>query len=395
MNGRVEARSPATRIAAGLAIGGAAMSALALADDPRRFAFAWLWAFAIGWTTVVGSLFFLALQHLTKSRWSIVIRRVAEAIASCTWVMAVLVVPILVFAWMPDTFHLFPWLDPALRDGDPVIAGKTPYLNPAFLTIRTAAFFLAWVLFARFFIGRSLAQDRGERPTENALAMRRASPAFMLVFAGSVTFMSFDLLMSLNPYWFSTIFGVYVFSGMFLSALAVITLAVIWLRAKGMLGEDVVRGDHLFSLGAFLFAMSCFWAYIAFSQYLLIWTGHLPEETAWFAQRFEGGWLAVAVLLVGVRFVVPFLVLMSRAAKTRPRLLVAMALLTLFGQALDLYWVIEPAAGDGGWAIGWQEAGPFLLVAGALGLAFAGFLRRHPAMATGDPRFEDSTHFQL
>lgn len=384
-----------TRWSAGFLAAGALLCGFAAAGDPRRFAFAYLWAFALAWIVVVGSLFFVVLQHLTRSLWSVVIRRVAEVIASCAGVLVLLAVPVLLFAWFNDTFHLFPWLDAHHVTGDPVLEGKAPYLNLEFMTMRLAIFFLLWWGFARFYVGRSVAQDHAADGTLMALSMRRWAPVFMLVFAGSVTFTSFDLLMSLNPHWFSTIFGVYVWSGMFGAALAAITLAVLWLRSCGRLGDGLIRGDHLYSLGALMFAMSCFWAYIAFSQFLLIWYGNLPEETVFFAKRFAGGWAAVTVILAVARFGLPFLVMMSRPAKASPRVLIPMAAVILAGEALDLYWLIMPEAGDGGPSIGWPEAGPLLLVTGALGLAFASFLGRHPAVAAGDPLLVRSSAFHL
>jgi len=199
-----------------LIVFGAVFSAMGLFADegPSRFGFGYLWAFAFGWSIVLGSLFFVALQHVTHSVWSVVIRRVAETFASPMWLMAVLFVPVFLFAIFNDSFGLFPWLDAGTVAGDHVLEGKQPYLNLPFFGVRALAFFLLWVAFAAFFIRRSVAQDTGEPDPGKTKAMRRAAAPFMPIFALTVTFASFDWFMSLEPHWFSTILGVYVFSGM-------------------------------------------------------------------------------------------------------------------------------------------------------------------------------------
>ena len=199
----------------------------------------------------------------------------------------------------------------------------------------------------------------------------------MLIFALTVTFAAFDWLMSLEPHWFSTIFGVYVFSGMVLTALAAITITTIWLRGTGRLGKGVVGDGHLYNLGALLFAFVCFWAYIAFSQYMLIWYGNLPEESFFLLRRQEGGWLGFSVVLALVRFVVPFLALLSRRAKTNAVWLFWVSILILVGQLLDVYWLIMPQLHVEHPVLGWQELGPVLLVSGLVVLMLARFLRRH------------------
>jgi hypothetical protein len=225
--------------------------------------------------------------------------------------------------------------------------------------------------------------------------MRRVAAPFMLIFGVTATFASFDWLMSLEPHWFSTIFGIYVFSGMVVTALAVITIATIWLRSVGRLGHGLVGDGHLYNLGALLFAFVCFWAYVAFSQYMLIWYGNIPEETFYLSRRLEGGWLVVSVVLALVRFVIPFLALLSRRAKMHSTTLLWVSVLLLFGQFLDLYWLIMPQIHAERPVLGWQELGPPLLLSGALVLFVTRFLRRHLPVAVGDPRLEASQRFYI
>lgn len=368
-----------------LLVVGGVLTARGAFSDLDLLAFAWLWGFSFIWTVVVGALFFVALQHLTASVWSAVVRRVAEAIAGHAWLVAVLALPVLAFAWLPDAFHVFPWADAAHVEGDPVLSGKTPYLNPVFFTARGVLFVLIFAAYGRYFVSLSLAQDTGREGAGASVRMRRAAPVFMLLFAVSVTFGAIDWLMSLDPHYFSTIFGIYVFAGMFVTGVAVITLGVLDLRHTGRLGHGIVRDDHVWSLGALLFGMSCFWAYIAFSQFMLIWYGNLPEETAYFQVRLGEAYLPVTIALAVLRFAVPFLLLLGRAAKRSATILSIAAVAIVAGQALDLYWIVMPAARPAEALPGLFELGPILAMTGALGLCVWRFLNRNAAIPVRDP----------
>ena len=394
--------APLLRGGRGLAAVGAALcaAALATAAGRERFAAGWLWGFAFAWSVALGALFFVALHHVTHAVWSVSTRRVAEGIASAMPLAALAFLPLLAFAAWPRVFPLYAWADglggahghpPAGPHGS---ADKGGYLTVAFFAARGLACFAVWIGFARLFVGRSLRQDGGAGGEAATAGMRRAAVAFMILFAGTVTLAGIDWFMSLEPHWFSTLFGVYVFGGVALAGLAAVTLAAVALRRAGRLGGEV-RDDHLYSLGALLFAFTCFWAYIAFSQYMLIWYGNVPEEAAYFARRLEGRWLAATLLLWGLRFGLPFLVLLPRRAKTDARVLAPVAVLVLAGQALDLYWMILPARPAGGLAMRWAEGGPLLLLAGALAWAFARFLGRHAAVPVGDPLREACRRFHL
>ncbi len=378
-----------------LLVAGLGASTAAYLDDPRRFSYPYLWGFSFVWAVVLGSLFFVALQHLTGSVWSVVIRRVGELLAAPMWLVALLFIPVLLFAYKAGFFGLFPGLDAAHAHGDHVLHGKAPYLNFGFFALRAGAFWLIWLVFARLYVGVSLRQDAAKDGTNAALRMRRISPAFMMLFAMSVTFASFDWLMGLNPHWFSTIFGVYVFAGMFASGLAAITLATIYLRAKGHLGKQDVRRDHLYNLGALLFGFSCFWAYIGFSQFMLIWYGHMPEETMYYYARLSGPWGSVTVLLALLRFVLPFLLLMSRRAKMSTQMLIAMSSLVLIGQLVDLYWMIMPELHKAAPVLGWAELAPLSMMVGAVLLIARRFSTTNATTAIGDPLLAKSRAFHL
>ncbi len=386
-----------TRAAIALLVVGAVLSLLAVASDDHRprFAFAYLWAFAFVWAVALGALFFVGLHHLVHAVWSVVLRRVAEMFAASMWLVAILFLPVLIFCLWNDQFSLYPWLDHEHVAHDHLLQEKQVYLNLPFFAGRAVVFFALWIAFAAHFVGNSLKQDAGERGVEASLRMRKTSAPFVMIFAVTATFAGIDWLMSLEPHWFSTIFGVYVFSGMVLTALAIITLATIGLRSSGRLGSEVVGEGHLYNLGALMFAFVCFWAYIAFSQYMLIWYGNIPEESFYMVHRLEGDWLLVSAALALMRFVIPFLALLSRGAKTNPRLLLWVSMLLLVGQLLDLYWLIMPEIHRDGPVIGWQELGPLLLLIGALILYVSRFLKTHLPVSVGDPLLEESRQYYI
>ena len=383
-------------VSVALILGGAAASLAALAGEEtrHRFAFAWLWGFAFLWTIVLGSLFFVSIQHITRSVWSVVLRRVAEMYVAPAWLVGLAFVPVALLVLFHGHFGLYPWADPAIVKADHLLEAKKMYLDGRFFTVRAAIFLVIWIAFATFFVRQSLAQDAGGDREAGAGRMRTASAPFLILFGLSVTFASFDWLMSLDPRWFSTIYGVYIFAGMALSGLAAITLTVVWLRSKGHMG-DVVTPDHLYSLGGFMWAFTCFWTYIAFSQFMLIWCGNLPEETVFFIERTEHNWLGVSLLLIALRFVLPFLLLLSRTAKMNPGRLALVSVLILAGQLVDLYWLIMPNAHGEGPRLGWQELGPPALLTGLLVLTVARFLSRHRILPAGDPLYDKSRAFHL
>jgi len=383
---------PAILVALGLLL---IVIALPDAANRERLGFGYILGFAFLWTVVLGSLFFVVLQHLTSAIWSVAIRRVAEMIAAPMWLLIPLVLPLLAFVIWPDAFKVFPWADASLVENDALLIQKRAYLNVPFFVIRALGFIGLWVLFTRYFVGKSLKQDQGVGGVKATLSMRKVSGPFTVIFAATSTLAGFDWLMSLNPHWFSTMFGVYIFSGMVVSALSAIIIGTVLLRRAGLLGQGVVSSDHLYNLGCLLFAFVSFWGYIAFSQYMLIWYANIPEESFYFVHRLQGGWYNVSVALALVRFAIPFLILLPRRAKSNERTLLGVSFLMLAGQLLDLYWIVMPELHKAGPALGWQEFGPSLLVTGLAIGYYSRFLRRNSALAVGDPLLEESRHMEL
>ena len=373
--------------ALGVAGIGAAVLAAAAVDGFDRFLFAWLVSFAFYLSVALGALFMVILHHLTRAGWSVVVRRLAEGLAGTFPLLALLVLPLLF-----GMRHLYHWSVPEVVAKDPLLLAKAPFLNVPFFVIRWAVYFAAWAGTARLFVSRSLAQDETGDPRLTVSMQGAAAPA-MLAFGLTTTFAAVDLLLSLDAHWYSTIFGVYYFAGCVVAMLAALILAAHGLQRSGRILRSVTV-EHYHDLGKLLFAFVVFWAYIAFSQYMLIWYANIPEETGWLLRRQTHGWQWVGLALIIGNFVAPFAALLSRAPKRRPALLAGAAAWLLAMHWLDLYWIVMPEASA-------SRAGPRLvdvaLLAGMGGLfvaAAARALRNRPLVPVRDPRLDESLHFE-
>ena len=331
----------------------------------------------------LAGLVFLAIQYLAGAGWWSAIRRVPEALMT---VIPLAAVPMLALYFGRGT--LYPWTHPELLH-DPVVAGKSAYLNTPFFFARMLLFLAVWSGFAVLLRRASLAQDRDD-DLRHHRRMVRASAGFLVVFAVSFSLASFDWLMSLDPRWSSTIFAVYTFAGLLLEGIAAITLCVVLLRGRYPLA-DVVNESHLHDLGKLLFAFSTFWAYIWVSQYLLIWYTNLAEEIPYYVERTRGGWLLLFLLDPVLNWVVPFIVLLPRAAKRNPVVLKWTAAVVLVGRWLNLYLIVGPEVLDRP-RLGLLE---LLLAAGYAGLFIflaARALTGAPLIARNDPFLVESLH---
>jgi len=308
----------------------------------------------------LGAVFFLAVLYLTEAGWFVAVRRVPEALGTFVPVAGGLM--LLVFL---GRGHLYAWTRPEAAL-DPLLQDKAAYLNPGGFFLRLALAGVLWTFFALYLRRVSLAQDSSDDGLAERRRLKRSSAIFIPVFAVTFSLASFDWLMSLEPHWYSTMYAVYAFAGLFLGAIAAITVGVVLLRERGPLAE-IVTDDHLHDLGKMLFAFSTFWAYIWVSQYLLIWYGNLPEEVTHYQLRTQAPWLGLFALNVVLNWGIPFLVLMGRRAKRNPRVLVAVAVIVLAGRWLDLDLLIRPALEPRDLGLGWLE---LLTFAGYLGLFF-------------------------
>jgi hypothetical protein len=343
-------------------------------------------SYLIGWTfwtgITIGSLALLMLQHLTGGGWGLVIRRVLEAATRVLPLMAVLFVPIILGAH--SIYHH--WTNAEELAKDPVVNFKTPYLNLPFFTVRAVVYFAIWFALAFFLNKWSLAQDRtaDNRYTKN---MRVLAAPGMVALIFSVTFASIDWYMSLEPEWFSTIYG-FIFVGAWtLSALAFVIAMMAWLvRQEPM--KRIVAPLHFHDLGKLLLALVMLWSYFAFSQYLIIWSGNLPEEISWYIVRTHGTWGAIIITIGILHFAAPFLFLLSRSIKRNPSKLVVIAVLILVMRVVDLLWMLVPAFPDHKWI--WLDV-ISVLGFGGLWLAFFTWqLGKRSLIPINDPQFEST-----
>ncbi|MBE0643991.1 MAG: hypothetical protein IH600_07915 [Bacteroidetes bacterium] len=364
-------------IGAATAVVGIVLSIIGAMTDMHRFLFDYLTAFVFWGGIGVTSVFFSMLQFLTRSGWSTAVRRIPELTGGFTLLLAVLLLPI-VFG-VGDLYHH--WVHP--EPGDVVLAGKQAWLNVPFFITRLFVYVGIWVLMYFVIVGNSFRQDKRNDIVPTRRNWMLSAP--LTIFYGvTITFAAFDLLMSLYPHWFSTIFGVYYFSASLVGTLAVITIIAVFLVKAGLL-TDWLTSDRMHDLGKLLFAFNVFWAYIAFSQYILIWYADLPEETIFFAHRFAHGWGVVSLLLLVIHFIVPLMLLLSEDAKRNLNTLLTGAFILLFAHLLDMFWLVMPNYSHDTVTIGWMEFAPVIALGGIFMLMTAVQFRRHHAIPINDP----------
>ncbi len=342
-------------------------------------------AYLIGylfWTGIaVGCLGLLMLHHLVGGRWGHAIQRLLEAGVRTLPLMALLFVPILV-----GLADLYVWARPDVVAADALLQHKQAYLNgPAYFG-RTAVYFAVWIGAGTILTMLSARQDQGIDTDRLTRRLQVWSGPGLVVYGLAVTFAAVDWVMSLEPHWYSSIYGVVFLAGQALLALAFVTRMAIFLGARPPL-QAVLGPDRLHDLGNLLLAFVMFWAYVAFSQYLIIWSGNLPEENHWYIERMHGGWGVMAFGLVGFHFVVPFLLLLSRTTKRRATILGPVAVGILVMRALDLFWLVAPALQTEGFRVHWLDVVLPIGLGGLWLAAFLACLKRRPLLAERDPRF--------
>lgn len=307
-----------------------------------HFFFSYLAAYAFFIALTLGAIIFVLLQHLTRAGWSVTVRRLAEGLSLNMFLMVVLILPLFAkYNGVTGINRLFSWFDGSkVKAGDSILIAKYGYLNPTFFAIRMGVCFVFWCWLAWFFAGKSAQQDKDGNPRTSIIMDKVAAPC--MVFLGfSLTAFVFDWIMSLNPYWFSTIFGVYFFAGALLSALSAIVLLSLSLQKRGLL-IGAVNHEHYHDLGKLMFAFTFFWGYIMFGQYMLIWYSNMPEETQFFIPRQFEQWGSISLLLLCVHLLIPFPGLLSRHVKRRNRVLAFWAVWSLCACALDAFYLVIP-----------------------------------------------------
>ncbi|MGV3638196.1 MAG: quinol:cytochrome C oxidoreductase [Flavobacteriales bacterium] len=367
----------------------------------------------------LGALFFFALQNATETAWSVLVKRVFEGIFSFLPIGAVVLV-IVFAAGSGHVHHLYHWMDHTLYheymvgegpgaqyvdeavqgavanpNYDHLIAGKKAFLNQPFFWVRNIAYFATFILFARWFRRQSLQMDKesGESLTKRMLLNYRRSALFLVFFAVFSSILAWDWIMSIDTHWFSTLFGWYAFSGMWVSAMITAVILVLYLKRKGYLPQ--VNNSHIHDMGKWVFAISFLWTYLYFSQFMLIWYSNIPEEVTYFQQRIEH----TPGLMWGtffINFLVPMVMLMSRDAKRNPRFLILVGSIIFVGHWLDVNMMVMPGSlGHDFHGIGLLEVGMFITFLGLFLYTVLNALTKAPLTVVNHPYLEESVHHQI
>jgi hypothetical protein len=354
--------------------------------NPDQFFRSWLIGFLFCLGLTLGSLGLLMLQHLTGGEWGLVGRRVFEAASRTLPIVALFFIPILF--GLP---RIFLWARPEAVAADHILQMKAPYLNVPFFVGRAVFYFLVWMACMVLLTRWSDAQDRGEVAVTPADSrrFRVVSAPGLLLYALTITFAGIDWVMSLDPHWFSTIFGLLLFTGQGLAAFAFVIAVLAALSAVEPVAS-VVSARQFHDLGKLLLAFVMLWAYLAFSQFLIIWAGNLPEEIPWYIERIRGGWGYVALLVAFGHFALPFVVLLSRDLKKNRSLLAKVAVGILVMRLVDIIWLVAPAFPHSGFAVHWMNVVVPVGLVGIWLFLFARQLRSRPLLPLNDPFFKET-----
>jgi hypothetical protein len=429
----------ASSLFAGLALIGAIGTVVFWTKDSAAFAYSWLFAVFTAFTVTCGGLFWMMLHAATNSGWGVAVRRIWEHLANMILPLAILALPL---AFPKVQTHLYEWMnheraavakysgvdhhdDHGSKGGhhdhdhaghqdhtmsaaealhhaaeeDPhmhVLAGKSGYLNTGFWYFRFFAYFVIIFYVATRLRGKSVAQDL-DGNLKHTISARGLSCRWLLFVALTITFAAIDWVMALDYAWFSTMWGVYIFAGCAWSAMALSIIILTWLRSVGYLSK-VVSDEHYHLMGKLLFAFTVFWAYIAFSQYFLIWYANITEETRFYLTRNTESWRLVSIFIVIGHFIGPFVALLSQDRKKKPKVMVFLCLWVLLMHLVDMYWNIiperGPSLGRGWWVDGaWMgDIAALLLVVGILGLWYIRSLARASLYPCRDPRLLESVN---
>lgn len=349
----------------------------------------------------LGALFFLALQYATETGWSVAIKRVVEGVASYVYVgIGVLV---LLFAFLTFTDggyseahghhvgHIYQYFDKEMVNHDAVLKGKEGFLNKYFFWIASAIYFAIYALFYRGFRKRSIQEDT-EAGTKLHFKNFGKAALFLVLFGYSSSTASWHWLMSLDPHWFSTLYGWYVFSGMWLTAMVTIMLVILYLKKLGHL--QVVNDSHIHDIGKWIFALSFLWSYLFFSQFMLYWYSNIGEEIIYYQFRFEE-YKYIFWSMFAVNFIIPMLILMSRDAKRNVGILVVVCLIIIAGHWTDMYMLVTPGTMGEHGHIGFVEIGLFLTFAGLFAYWILNTMTKAPLVPKNHPYLDESKHHEI
>ena len=365
---------------------GLVLCGIAFAAGGDKFGPSYLVGFLWATTIALGGLFWPLVWRLTKAGWPAATRRHMEWMAGFLPIAIVLFIPIILKSH--DIYHH--WMSEEAK-ADPILVKKAAWLNPTGFYVRAFVYLGIWTVLALVFRGLSFKQDKTNDKALTIRAQVLSAPS-ILFFALSISFAAFDWIMSIDPHWYSTIFGVYIFAGAGLSSLCAAALILVRLRTWNVLGR-VATVEHQHDLGKMLFGFIVFWAYIAFSQFILIWYANIPEETVFFRDRwYEGGWKPWSLLLLFGHFFIPFCFMLSRWAKRINWMLVVGSTLLLLMHFVDLYWLVKP--NFGAFAFSWVDIAAFAGPAGVLFCVVAQQMAKGPIYAIHDPRIPETARME-
>jgi hypothetical protein len=372
----------------GLIVGalGAAAGGLGVVLHPDQFMPSWLIGFLFFTSLSLGCLAMLMLQHMTGGQWGLVSRRIFEAGTRLLPLAALFFIPIVIFA--PK---LFLWARPEAVQVDTILQHKAPYLNVNFFALRAALYFVVWIALAYFLNKWSAQQDAGAVAVTEAdtRRFRVISAPGLILYIILMSLAAVDWLMSLDPHWYSTIYGLIAVVGQGLAALSFAVAVLAMLAAREPM-SSVLTARHFHDLGKLMLAFVMLWAYFSFSQFLIIWAGNLPEEIPYYLERLRGGWQYLSLALVFGHFILPFCLLLSQDLKKRPKLLARVAWFIVAIRLYDLIWLVAPSFNhEGAWPIGLANVGVPVALGGLWVFLFAGQLRKRPLLPVNDPYFKD------
>jgi len=366
-------------------VGGIALLACLVGGfaDPERLFRSYLFAYVYWAGIAIGSLAIIMLHHLSGGGWGMMIRRLLEAATRTLPLVAVLFLPV-VLGLKP----LYEWARPEVVEADKILQFKAPYLNVPFFLLRTVFYFSCWIALAHFLNRWSRQQDETGNPSL-ADRMETLSGPGLVLFGATVTFASFDWVMSLEPHWFSTVFGLSFMVGQVLTALPFAIAMTAYLSGRKPMSEAVTAA-HFHDLGKLTLAFVMLWAYLSFSQFLIIWSGNLPEETPYYLKRLTGGWQFFQLALILFHFALPFILLLSRSLKRSGAKLVKVAGLILLMRFVDLYTQIIPAGHHAELHLSWMDLAAPIGIGGLWLSAFLRQLESRPVLPVRDPHFAEA-----
>lgn len=358
---------------------GVALLAVGFFVDRTQFFRSYLWAYLFWAGIAIGCTGILMLHNVVGGKWGYVVRRLCESGARTLPLVALLIIPVLAGVRV-----LYTWTDPQVIAHDPSVKWKVAYLNVPFFVGRSIFYFAIWSLWAFILVRMSRKQDETGDPTLMTRMRQLSAPGLvMLVVTASFAFV--DWIMSLEPQWFSTIYGAMYLMGEVLSAFCFIIVVLVLFSDREPFAS-LLTPQHYHGLGNLVLVFTILWAYTAFSQFLIIWAGNLPDEISWYLRRFHGSWNVLAILMIVFHFAVPFVLLLSRELKRKGRTLVKVCLGILAVRFLVVYWLVEPAFFRNGFVVHWMDIVAPIAIGGIWVAAFFRNLKSRPVLPLNDPR---------